>query len=101
MKDITDEAGRVWHEDSDKVQAISSRNFGWDDAGRSFHYDSDIADIWNTLAVNDDLATITEMALKARTALSGTSSSLSPGPNGISYRFIKAIKDTVLEDMLF
>ena len=48
-----------------------------------------------------DPNTINEMALKVRTALSSTSSSSSPGPDGISYRPIKAIKDTVLGDSLF
>ena len=101
MKDITDEEGRVWHEDSDKVQAISARNFGWNNEGRCFDHDFDIANIRNTPAANGDPAIVAEMAIKVRTALSGTSSSSSPGPDGISYRFIKAIKDTTLGDMLF
>ena len=36
-----------------------------------------------------------------REALQGTSNSSAPGPDGISYRFIKAIKDTVLGTLLF
>ena len=45
--------------------------------------------------------TIMDIAFRIRLALLGTSSSSSPGPDGIHYRFIKAIKDTVLGDPLF
>ena len=41
------------------------------------------------------------MALKARTALTRPSSSSSLEPNSISYRFIRAVRNTALEDILF
>ena len=39
---------------------------------------------------------VEEMVDKVEQALIGTKNSSTPGPNGISYRLIKAIKDTPL-----
>ena len=44
---------------------------------------------------------IEEIEGDLREVLQGTSNSSAPGPDGISYRFIKAIKDTVLGTLLY
>ena len=41
-----------------------------------------------------------EIVMKVKTTLSETQNSSAPGPGGISYRFIKTVKDTILVEKL-
>ena len=100
MKYITDNEKQVWHRDEDTVQAISLRNFSWNKSERSFNYNQEAVESHDILLA-DNCNTINEIAYNTRIVLSNTSNSLSLNSNGISYRFIKAVKDKVLEDKLF
>ena len=91
MNTLEDDRGKIWEKDEDKVRVISKRNFGWDNE-RTWGEDG------TTEITQDD---IKEIEGDLREALQGTSNSSASGLDGISYRFIKAIKDTVLGTLLF
>ena len=91
MDMLEDDGGKIWEKDDDKVRLISERNFGWDNE-RTWGEDG------STGITQDN---IKEMEGDLREALQGTSNCSASGPDGISYRFIKAIKDIVLGTLLF
>ena len=91
MCTLENDEGKIWKKDEDKVRVISRRNFRWDDE-RTWGEDG------TRRFIQDD---VKEIEGELREALQGMSNSSAPGPDGISYRFIKAIKDTVLDELLF
>ena len=91
MGTLQDDDGNIWEQEQDKVRIISERNFGWD-PGR----------VWEESEIGEgSQEAIKNLEGELKKALQGTSNSSAPGPDGISYRFIKAIKDTELGKNLF
>lgn len=86
MKSLADDNGNLCKSEDDKLQALVSRNF--------FTKDQEPV----IVEVDDEGCrySVEELEVKAREVLRGTSSRSASGPDGISYRLIKAVLDTRL-----
>ena len=89
MKSLVDDDNRPCDTDNDKLRALVDRNFFTKDQA--------------PLEVGADVEgqrgggySTEELEEKVRDALRGTSNRSAPGPDGISYRFIKIVLDTRL-----
>ena len=83
-----------------KAEGLIRDNFVWNKEGGKG--DKEVEDADNEEVEKEDLEKIVK---KVETVLNGTQNSSAPSPDSISYRFIKAVKDTiqgkkVLEEMV-
>src|SRR5258706_16308628 len=94
MRDLKDKDGILLEEDEAKAEALAKQHFCWEEEGRQVGEEEE----------NEDGGgpgyTIEELVGKLRGALQGTSNSSAPGPDNISYRFMKALVDTVFGNEL-
>ena len=87
MKCLVDDNGISCSNDEDKLRALVDHNFFMEDCQSPEVLELDGL---------EEVPNLEELEGKVREALQGTSNRSAPGPDGISYRFIKAVLDTKL-----
>ena len=93
MKSLVDDDNRPCNTDEDKLRALVDRNF----------FTKDQAPLEVEANVEGESKcrySVGELEEKVREVLQGTSNRSAPGPDGISYWFIKAVLDTRLGEEL-
>ena len=81
--------------DKEKTEGLVKDHIVWDEEGRKVDKEEEKADDGEV-----ERGVLEEMVTKPKTTLSGTQNSSAPKPDGISYRFIKRIKETILGEKL-
>jgi len=93
MRKLTSQDGTELSTEKDKVQGLVKDHFGWNDNRRKVDEEEEVDN-------KREIAKAEEIRRWAKEALSKTSNASAVGLNGISYRFIKAIMRTELEEEL-
>ena len=107
MRELNDDEGNPLITDREKAEALEKRHFHWDKDGRQLE-DTEAKEggreTEELRELEEERVTPSyskqELKSKLRKALQRTSNTSAPGPNGMSYRFIKALRDTIFEDEL-
>src|SRR5258706_1725937 len=94
MRNLNDKEGNLLEGDKAKAEALAKQHFRWEEEGRQVGEEEEDEDR------EGPGYTTEELVGKLRGALQGTSNSSAPGPDNISYRFVKALMDTVFGDKL-
>ena len=79
--------------DAEKAECLIRDYFIWNEEGRKVEEEEEEGK--NEEAEEEDLE---ELVMKVKIMLSRTQNSSALGPDSISYRFIKTIKETILEE---
>ena len=95
MKTLRKTKNKQLNRDEEKVEPLIRHHFVWNEEER---LTEEQAEEGKTERV--EAGSLQGMMRRVETALSGIQNSSAPGPGGISYRFIKAIKDTTLVDRI-
>ena len=92
MKTLRDSDNNLLNTDEKKVEGLIKDHFMWNAE------ESMVEEVEEEMDDNEGVeeSSMDDMLTGVETALSGTQNSSAPGPDGISYRFIKTIKGTVL-----
>ena len=95
LKALQDTNNNPLNTDEEKAEGLIRDYFMWNERGRTLKEEDEEEDNGEV-----DENSLEEMIIKVEAALSGTQNSSAPGSDSISYRFIKAIKGTILEERL-
>ena len=87
MRELKDEDETSLKEDKDKVAALEKKNFYWEEGRRPLEEEEGE---WEGPGYSEQ-----ELVEKLRKVLQGTLNTSAPGPDKVSYPFIKAVIDTI------
>ena len=92
MRNLKDEEGVSLEGDREKAEALAGRHFHWEEGGQPLEEKEEER--------KGPGYSVQELVDKLRKALQGTSNTSAPGPDRISYRFIKAVTGTIFREEL-
>lgn len=95
MKSLKDIDDNLLNTDEEKEEGLVRNHFGSNEGGRKLDKEEE-----RMVDKGVDRNALEEMVIKVKTALSRTQNSSAAEPDGISYRFIKTIKDSILREKL-
>ena len=92
MRELKDKEGGSLEGDEEKAEALAGRHFCWEEGERPLEEKEEERE--------GPGYSVQELVEKLRKALQGTSNTSAPGPDRISYRFIKAVISTIFGEEL-
>ena len=95
MKALWNTNNNLHNRDEEKAEGLIRAHFVWNECGRTTEEEEEESDSGEV-----EESSLEAMITKVEIALSGTQNSSTPGPDGISYRFIKTIKGMNSEERL-
>src|SRR5437868_7052128 len=98
MVDLTSVEGKKLETDEEKREGLCKDHFGWDKQGREVREtEEEGGDEGDDQMRGESLS---QLEAEVRKALASTKNASAPGPDGISYRMIKAVQKTKLSEEL-
>ena len=92
MKSLQDINDKKLNTDKEKAEGLIRNHFVWNKDSRILEGGKEEGEDGQEVEENK----LEEMRIKVEAALGGTQNSSAPGSDGISYRFIKKVKERVL-----
>lgn len=93
MKSLQDTNNNLLNTDEETIEGLMRDHFVCNIEGRKLEKEEE--EVANREV---EAEVLNEMITKVETVLNGNQNSLATGPDGISFRFIKTMKDTILEE---